>query len=192
MGSDNRFSSVAFTQFLDFIGEKGLVNPSKARNWRAASQQFLSILDESEKKDLRTIDIDHVIERFGHLKSTKVTGSSLKVYGSRFRGAINDFIAWAEDPVNYRHSGRSNKKKGEGSSKKTKQTQSKSPNSRLVERQDPEQPIRSATVESKVVVFPIPISDGRIVTIHNLPYELSPTDAEKISAVVKALAMTEP
>lgn len=41
------------------------------------------------------------------------------------------------------------------------------------------------------LVFPIPITGGRIITIHNLPYELSKSDAEKISAVVKALAVPE-
>jgi len=39
------------------------------------------------------------------------------------------------------------------------------------------------------VVFPIPISGGKVITINNFPHDLPTSDAEKIAAVVKALAV---
>jgi len=43
-------------------------------------------------------------------------------------------------------------------------------------------------METTEIVFPIPISGDRVVTLNNLPVELLKEDAEKIAAVVMALA----
>jgi hypothetical protein len=39
-------------------------------------------------------------------------------------------------------------------------------------------------------VFPIPIRENVVVRIHNLPFDLTAAEAEKIANVVKAMAMT--
>ena len=46
-------------------------------------------------------------------------------------------------------------------------------------------------MDTTEVVFPIPLSDGVVVTIHNLPVNLKKEDAEKIARVVIALAEEE-
>ena len=45
-------------------------------------------------------------------------------------------------------------------------------------------------MRTEEVVFPIPISEDRVVTINNLPVELSREDANKIARVVQALSDT--
>lgn len=42
------------------------------------------------------------------------------------------------------------------------------------------------------IIFPIPISGDRIITIHNLPIELDREDAEKIAKVIIALSSDNP
>ncbi len=42
-------------------------------------------------------------------------------------------------------------------------------------------------MQTKEIVFPIPISENRIVTINNLPVDLKKEDAAKICRVVTAL-----
>jgi len=44
-------------------------------------------------------------------------------------------------------------------------------------------------MKAEDIVYPIPISNGHVVTIHNLPGDLSRQDAEKIAALIKALAV---
>ena len=198
MNSDTRFSSTEMLQFVDFVGERGIVNESKAKNWKGATQQLLAILTDEEKSDLRDLDLNHLIERFGNIKRTSMSGGSIKIYGSRFKGALRDFLSWAEDPANYRHAGRTNNSGGDTKTKIPKPSKPKA-NSQKVEnsehkeighKQSHQQAVQP--VESRVVVFPIPISGGRVVTINNLPHELTKADAEKISSVIKALAMPEP
>ena len=192
MNADSRFSEEAFFQFIEFVGKKGLVKPTKANNWKSAGIQLLSILDSNEKSDLRNIEVDALVDRFANLKGTDVTASSLKTYRSRFKGAHSDFISWAEDPVNYSPSGRTHSAKPKASpsmevlsTKKIKQNTNYPPNNELAEQAS------SIAGPTDSVVFPIPISGGRIITINNLPHELSKADAEKIGAVVKALAIPE-
>ena len=197
MNSDSRFSSKEMLQFIEFIGERGIVNESKAKNWKGATQQFLAILADEEKSDLRNLDLDHLFERFGNIKRTSMSGSSIKIYGSRFKGALNDFLSWAEDPANYKHSGRTITAGADTKPKKLKisrvKTATKNPEDQAGNhRENLEQQPIAQPVENRVVVFPIPISGGRIVTINNLPHELTKADAEKISSVIKALAMPEP
>lgn len=43
-------------------------------------------------------------------------------------------------------------------------------------------------IKTTEIIFPVPISEGRIVTINNLPCALSLRDAKKIGKVVEALA----
>jgi len=194
MNADSRFSEAAFFQFIDFVGKKGLVKDSKASNWKSAGIQMLSILDADEKKDLRGLDVEQLINRFANLKGTEVTSSSLKIYKSRFKGAYIDFMSWAEDPVNYSPSGRtlSNTKSNGGAKKK--KGPGKTPKSNTSPPSQVEHQTHSmvAPAATDSVIFPIPISGGRIITINNLPHELSKADAEKISAVVRALAIAEP
>ncbi len=195
MNTDSRFSSKEMLQFVDFVGERGIVNESKAKNWKGATQQFLSILAEDEKADLRDLNLEHLIERFGNIKRTSMSGSSIKIYGSRFKGALTDFLSWAEDPANYRHSGRSNS--GANSTKPKPKTTSKQSKKASNKKESKSKESISSQVEysqiseNRVVVFPIPISGGRVVTINNLPHELMKADADKISSVIRALAMPE-
>ncbi len=196
MSSDNRFSSEEMLQFINFIGDRGIVNESKAKNWKGATQQFLAILADEEKTDLRDLDLDHLFERFGNIKRTSMSGSSIKIYGSRFKGALNNFLSWAEDPANYRHSGRTITSGSDAKSKNSKSRSTKTTNKEPVPRtschkENSEQQPSPQPVENRVVVFPIPISGGRIVTINNLPHELTKADAEKIGSVIRALAMPE-
>jgi len=187
MNQDKRFSEKAFFEFIDFAGKKGLIKQSKANNWRASASQVLAILDPNEKNDLRGLNIDQLFERFANLKATAVTSGSLKVYKSRFRGAFANFISWAEDPTNYKPLGRSNTTKKANAAKKQKivNVEQKSTTENNIE-----SPI-NRTVKSDTFILPIPISGGRIITVTNLPYELSIDDAKRISAMIQALAIND-
>lgn len=46
-------------------------------------------------------------------------------------------------------------------------------------------------VQTESIVFPVPISENRIITINNLPIELKKEDAEKICRVVMALSIVK-
>ena len=39
------------------------------------------------------------------------------------------------------------------------------------------------------IVYPIPLSNGRVITIHNMPDNLSDEEVKKIQNIIKALAI---
>jgi hypothetical protein len=40
------------------------------------------------------------------------------------------------------------------------------------------------------IIFPIPLREGVVVQIHNLPMDLTAAEAQRISAVINALAVS--
>lgn len=185
------FSKQAMIQFIEYVGEKHLVKPSAARNWKTASSQFLALLDNNEALDLRNLDIEHLGERYAHSKGNKVKPDSIRLYLARFRSAHENFLQYAEDKLNYRPAtstrNRTTIKKG----KSNHAEPNKTPSHEGVVKQSTSTPTHTV-VTSDGFDFPVPISDGRVVIISNLPRELKGSDADKISAVIKALAMPEP
>lgn len=43
-------------------------------------------------------------------------------------------------------------------------------------------------MKTESLVIPVPLSNGKIVTINNMPVDISKEDAEKIARVIVALA----
>lgn len=189
MVADTRFSRKSLFEFIDYVDKKNLVKHSAARNWRSAAKQLLSVLDDNEAvlADLRGINVDELISRFTNKKGRDMTPVTMKVYRTRFLTAITNFVSWAEDPVNFKPnvSSRAISKAAATKAQKTKTAN---------ESQRPlpaDYPIASAKSASDSVIFPIPLADGRIVTVHNLPNNLCSKDAEKICAVIRALATSQ-
>ncbi len=187
MVSDARFSKDSLFEFIDFVDKKGLVKHSRARNWRSAAKNLLSILNEDESSDLRSIDIDELINRYSNINANKVRGSSIQVYKSRFTSALENFMSWAEDPVNYKPdvNSRANDTTSRSETSNTKQAGKKE----TQKGQSTETHTAKFISSSDSVVFPVPLSDGRVVTIHNLPNNLNKKDADKLCAVIKALGL---
>lgn len=186
MVSDTRFSRTSLFEFIDYVDKKGLVKHSAARNWRSATKQLLSILNNDEAADLRSIDVDELISRFANIKGTKMTQATMRVYRTRFATAITNFISWAEDPVNFKPNVNSRViSKAVAKTQKPKKTDE-------TWRPQLADHLTTSTTPTKSapdsVIFPIPLADGRIVTVHNLPNNLLSKDAEKICAVIRALA----
>lgn len=176
--STNEYSSDEFFQFIDFIGKKSLIKSATVRNWRNAATQLFTVLEREELADLREIDVDLLVERFSN-KRRDVTGASLKTYKGRYKSAINEFFSWVKNRVDYQPSIAS-RNRGAGGAPKIKKKNESNDKSKKT----PELLSRNNNAH---VDFPIPIRSGHIVTIVNLPHDLTKEEAEKISAVIKAL-----
>ena len=132
--------------------------------------------------------MDTVINRFSNIKGKNMTPSSLKIYRTRFSNALENFTSWATDSVNYKPDV-TNRGEGKTQSKGSKKKKPSSSQKAEDKKTEVTAPHIQRTPDS--VVFPVPLSDGRVVTIHNLPNNLLKKDAERICAVVMALSTTE-
>lgn len=181
----SKYSAIALARFLEYAADKGLLKRATARSRKIASMKILDTLDDDDKKDLREIKIDDAFNRFQNLASSSLKPDSLAVYKSRFTSALNDFLRWNENPATFRSStvarsarttegDGSNVNRTRGSGMKEKKFGGHSKTDRLTG-----------------LIFPVPIREGVVVNIANIPSDLTKEEATKIAAVVHALATSE-
>ena len=138
---------------------------------------ILDILSEDEASDLRDLDLDEVLRRFGNLKGTEFKPASLRMYRVRIANSLKDLKKYREDPIRFKPNItlRTLRKKRSASIRETSQD-------RLY---FTETPIPDRETE---IAFPVPIRPGRVVRIVGVPSDLSKSEARKIANVVLALA----
>lgn len=178
---DKDYSLAALNQFCDHASDKGLLKKNTAQSRKAAANKVFSILDDSESRDLRSIDVEAVFDRFQNLQGMQYKPDSLQVYLSRTKTALADFIAFVDNPSGFKSSAANRVK----TSLKTEKTIKN-------------QPIKYHSVEkyadqheAKHLAVPVPLRDGLIVKIMNLPADLSASEAERLAAIIKAYAIPE-
>jgi hypothetical protein len=190
---NDRYSLDAFNKFLDYAADKGLMKRETALGRKRAANKILEILEPSETTDLRNIDVDEVSLRFANLQGTEYKPSSLQVYQSRLKSALADFFSYVENPVGFRpainqrssqrSTGSANNKDASSNSKKRA-----APNPSQEEVAGAREELGASP---GTIVFPIPIRHGLVVELRNIPADLKGAEADKIAAVVRALAAVE-
>jgi site-specific recombinase XerD len=169
--------------FLDYCKDKGLMKPSTAEARKAAVNQVLGILNESEAADVAKIEVDHLLGRFQNLHGKRYTPASLKTYRARVRNSIEEFLRYLQNPMDFQP-------KGGNSVRKVPNSKGMSPQM---------SPRRSSLTEETVSrtvsapptstsTLPIPLRFDLTVLIHGLPFDLSHHEARKIANVVLAMA----
>lgn len=174
--TEKDYSAEAYYSFMDYCANKGLVKANTAQSRKAAGKKMLELLDPEERRDLRTIDLDQLHNCFVNKSGTEYTPDSLQVYKSRFKTGLVDFLRWVENPATFKPS------------TQQRENGARTPSEPLHRQASP--PGRSAEPQrsSLGVVFPVPLRPDLIVQIHNIPSDLTEAEAERISAIVKALA----
>lgn len=180
---ENKFSVSEFTQFMDWLVDKGMMNKSTATSRKLATIKILSALDEHELGDLRTIDREQTFKRFVNKFGKEFKPGSLTAFKGRFNNAVDEFIRYAEDQANFKVIPKRLSKLDAGDEQK------KSKGKKVENPLQPPPRAHPPFVSPTAVVFPIPIRAGIVVQIHNVPTDLTPSEAERISAVIKALAV---
>lgn len=178
---DKDYSLTALNQFCDHASDKGLLKKNTAQSRKAAANKVFSILDASEASDLRNIDVDAVFDRFQNLQGMQYKPDSLQVYLSRTKTALADFIAFVDNPSGFKSSAANRMKP----SPKTEKTNKIQPVNSASPERDAEQH------EAKHLAVPVPLREGLIVKIMNLPADLSASEAERLAAIIKAYAIPE-
>ena len=176
-------SLTALLGFIDYLGAKGLAPKNTVAGRKAAVSKVLGVLDPEEVGDVTTIDIDSAMTRFFNLEGKSYKPESLGVYRSRVNASINDFKSYLESPATFRAGGNNGQKKVKGEIKRAVKESAPTKDEPAPARFEPASP-------SHVNVFPIPIRPDVVVRIHGLPFDLTATEADKIAAVVRAMAMT--
>jgi hypothetical protein len=173
----NGYSTDDLLEFLDHAGDKGLMPAATAQALAVATRNVLAILSDAEKSDLSQLDLDTAIRRFTNRRAKDFNPTSLKEYGRRVRRAVGLFLNWREDPANFTIKTRNTS----SPRKKDKGTANSEPAVRDME-QVPDDV--AGTYRSSV-----PVRPGLVVTLINIPNDLTSAEAERIAGFVRMLAL---
>lgn len=178
------YSTAELLKFLDYLSQKGLMNKGTVVARKAASNNMLSILDQSESSDLRKIDINDLATRFGHLKGSKYTPKSLQVYKSRLGKALDDFFRYKENPANFTVGTKPNQRSNSGNAK------AETPKRSDIQNIAPEQR-RMEPIQSDNLNIPIAIRVDCVIQLNGIPRDLTAKEAQKVANVITAMAAIE-
>jgi hypothetical protein len=101
VGPQPDYSREALARFVDYVVDKGLVNPSTAQGWRVATAKVLEDLSGEEKADVRRIDVEATFRAFLNRNPGRLSPASVGEYRRRVGRAIEEFVSWVENPGGY-------------------------------------------------------------------------------------------
>ena len=175
----NAYSADDLLEFLDHAGDKGLMPAATAQALAVAARNVLGVLSDHEKADLSQLDLDAAIKRFTNKRAKDFNPSSLKEYSRRIRRAVELFLSWREDAANFTIKTRTTT----GPRKREKELGSNGPMAR-------EAPTEQAPNEvAGTYRSAVPIRPGLVVTLVNIPNDLTSAEAERLAGFVRMLAL---
>ena len=167
------FQISEFKDWLQKLPELNIVNDATARNLRDSSLRLLTVLGpDAINTDIRDYSIAHIAETYAAAAETKPSDSSLQAYKSRMQSAIDKFISYQNGEIDT---------SGVDSNQK-KERKKVAPKKKLVAEEQ---------AGVKTFELPIPLRGDLIVTIGNLPRDLTKDEAKRISLIVESFAMID-
>ena len=100
-------SARALVDHWDWAAQKGLMNRGTAQSMAVACRRVLSVQENWENLDVRSLDIEEYLIRFTNLKAKDFSPNSLRDYESRFRRAVGSFREYLDDPSGWKFPSRS-------------------------------------------------------------------------------------
>ena len=174
--AEKDYSEAAFHAFMREAAISRLVKPSTARARKLAAEQLLVELRSHERTDMRLVDVEELCSRFHKLQDSTIRPESLEVYQTRLRDALADFISWTDDPGSFAP------RESELSSIRQSLKKDTPAEAHAREELTLNPPRRPHDI------FPVPLREDVVVYLQNIPLDMTPKEAEKIAAVVRALA----
>lgn len=169
--------------FLNHAAERGLMPAATAQALAVATRNVFAVLEDSERENLPFDDIDGVLRRFNNKRARDFNPASLKEYGRRVKRAIEMYLRWREDPSNF--------------SVKTRATSSGRQKDRANRQPDvsatrplPQDTPPTAVSTSSGYQTAFPVRPGQVVTVSNIPHDLSTAEAERLAGFIRLLAPT--
>ncbi|QMK46456.1 hypothetical protein HVX72_12655 [Citrobacter sp. RHB21-C05] len=159
-----------FKEWLQNLPELNIVNDATARNLRDSSLRLLTVLGpDGVDGDIRDYSVASMADMYAQSAESKPSDSSLQAYKSRMQSAVDKFIAYQN---------------GELEGDKQIQPAKKERNKVASKKKTSEDDSGIKTFE-----LPIPLRGELIVTIGNLPRDLTKEEAKRISLIVESFAM---
>jgi hypothetical protein len=176
----NAYSVEDLLGFLEHAGEKGLMPPATATALAVATRNVFGVLSEEEKSDITRLDLTSIVKRFQNKRAKDFSGPTLKEYDRRVRRAISLFLSWRQDPANFQAPTRATTSTRKRKSNSESETEVES-----VGRPS----VSDLSVAPGSFQTAVPLGRDRVVTLINVPTDLTPAEAERLARFVRMLAI---
>ena len=173
------YSEASFSNFMRQSVVSGLIKPATLRARKLAAEQLMVELKSHERQDLRLVDVEELSARFHKLEGSSIRPESMDVYKSRLRDALSDFITWTDDPEAF--------VPRESEQRQLREQLKNEPDDHKQAREE----LALNPPRSPQEIFPVPIREDLVVYIQNVPLDMTRREADKIAAVVQALAVPD-
>ncbi len=185
MNMTNKYSLEDLLDFLSHTANKGMMPAATSRALAVATRNVFGILDGEEQSNIGALDLNAVIKRFNIKRAKDFNSASLKEYGRRVQRAVELYEQWNENPAEF-----SVKTRTTGTRPKSgKATQNNvnndaSPTNIVATTAAQVSSSHHGTYESS-----FPVGAGRVITVSNIPKDLTSSEAEKLAQFVRMLAI---
>lgn len=183
----NTYSMEDVLDFLTHASERGLMPAATATALGVAVRNVLGVLTEAERSDLGALDVDAVVKRFTNKRARDFSPSSLKEYGRRLQRALALYQAWRNDPANFSIKTRTTnagRKKGRNGGSAQGQSAEEPPSGGV----DQGAPGQGAPTQGGGYASSISIRPDWVVTVTNVPADLTAAEASRLAKFVQLLA----
>jgi hypothetical protein len=165
---------------LDFLGhasDKGLMPAASAQALAVASRNVFGVLEEDEQKNLEALDLDAIIRRFNNKRARDFSPTSLKEYGRRVRKAMDLYAQWKHNPADFSVKTRAPRK-----ARKSADAEAIEADTNALTM--PKYANRAGAYQSS-----FPVGPGRVITLLNVPEDLTAAEAERLAQFVRMLSI---
>jgi hypothetical protein len=173
------YSQTAFLEFLRQSALTGLTKPATARSRKLAAEKLLLQLKSHERQDLRVLDVDELCSRFHKLEGSTIRPETLQLYNERLTSGLQDFFSWTSDPAGF--------ETVEGEKTEAEVVAGRDTPEQAQAREE----LTLNPPRSPHDIFPVPLREDLVVYLQNIPLDMTQAEANKIAAVVRALALPE-
>lgn len=174
--------------FLTHASERGLMPAATAQSLAVACRNVFGILDANERAAMPLDDLDGVIKRFTNKRAKEFNPSSLKEYGRRVHRAVELYLRWRDNPADFSIKTRST---NTARKKERPPSHEQSHEALVVGGSHAEEDLATPLHGSAGYRTAFPIRPGQVVTVMNIPYDLSAAEAKRFAQFVEMLAPAE-
>lgn len=184
-------SGSGLREFLDWAGSKGELNQTTARALKGATGKVLQVEDDPENVDIRSVQVEDILRRFETRFRTSYTTGSMATYKTRFRQAVDMYLAWLDNDPRWKTVVRS-RRVGDRAQRRASSIATLTATESV---SLPSQPMSLVGSEprqtsSQLVTYDLPLRPDLLVQIE-LPVRLTRADADRVAAFVKSLAFDD-
>jgi hypothetical protein len=180
--------------YLDFLSTKGYMVPGAIAALKTAFIKVFSTVGEEgwENIQIRDVNVDDYMKRFGNMTHGKYNAKSLIDYKSRVNKVVGWYLEFLSKPgwtppVKLRKRAHSTKNNIAAA---ISGDNTDAAESTTVFTPSEPQTVPTPTTKPNLVAFPFPLSNGVLASLY-LPTTISATDAKRIARFVETLVIEE-